>query len=103
MKRIVCLETKGIIYELDKTPNNMEGMVVKDISFKRDGYQGIFKGEDESHYLVRIENALTEKEAVFKLIPINRIVELMFVEVTEKEKKEDSCEQPTNDLTIANG
>ena len=102
MKRIVCLETKDIIYELDKTPGNMEGMVVKDILFKRDGYQGIFKGEDESHYLVRIENALTEKEAVFKLIPINRIVELMFVEVTEKEKKEDSCEQPTDDLTIAN-
>lgn len=103
MKKIVCLDTKEATYELEKTPADMEGMLVKDISFRRDGYGGIFKGEDEEHYLVRFENALTEKDVIFKLIPANRMTELMFVEVTEKEKKEDSCEQPTNDLTIVNG
>lgn len=99
MKKIVSLETKGIIYKLEETPANMEGMLVKDISFKRDGYSGIFKPENEEHYLVRIENAMTDKDVVFRLIPADNMVELMFVEVTEKGGKENSCEQPTNDLT----
>lgn len=89
-------------YEIDKTPIGMEGIVVTNISFKRDGYQGIFKGGDEEHYIVRFENALTEKDVVFKIIPANRMMELLFVEITEKEKKEDSCETTTNDLTIVN-
>jgi len=102
MKKIVCLTANDFTYELEKTPIDMEGVLVKDISFRRDGYQGVFKGKSEEHYLIKIENALTDKDVVFKLIPADNITELMFVEVTEKEKKDDSCETTTNDLTIAN-
>ncbi|KKN17034.1 hypothetical protein LCGC14_0969830 [marine sediment metagenome] len=102
MKKIVRLTTNGFTYEVDAVPIGMEGVVVKDISFRRDGYQGIFRGDNEEHYLIRIENALTEKDVIYKLIPANQMTELLFVEITEKEKKED-CETTTNDLTIANG
>ncbi|KKN45504.1 hypothetical protein LCGC14_0682530 [marine sediment metagenome] len=100
MKKIVCLIANDFTYEVGKTPVGMEDLVVTDIYFKRDGYQGINQ-RDESHYIIRIEDDSTGKDVVFKLIPAIRMTESMFIEVAEKEKKENACEQPTNDLTIA--
>lgn len=98
MKKIIRLTVNDNTYEIGETPMHMEDVVVTDISFKRDGYQGIFKGRDEEHYLIRIKDATTE-DVEFKLIPASQMIELSFIEITEEKEKKEECEITTNDPT----
>ena len=63
---------------------------VKDISFRRDGYSGIYKdGRNEAHYLIRLENELNDKETTFILIPKAEAKKITFQEEDVETKKEE--------------
>jgi hypothetical protein len=99
MKKIVHLSTVDEDYPLE---GNSHGMIIKDIIFRRDGYQGVFKCQDEAHYIIKLENPMTEKDVTYKLVPMNRLKELLFIEISErKELKENLCETAATDLTLA--
>jgi len=86
MKIITSLTVDGTVYKLNA---EIEGHVVKHISFKRDGLVGINKGTaDEAHYIVVMENRMTEKEVFFKMLPASAMDELTYIEV-EKEDPDD--------------
>lgn len=91
MKVIISLISNDITYKRD---DEMDGRIIKDIVFKRDGYAGINKGaENEAHYLIVLENRLTDKDVVFKFIPYSKMDELVFAEI---EKEEPDNEDKVN-------
>lgn len=86
MKVIISITAGLIIYKRD---DEIDGHIIKNIVFRRDGYGGINKGQpDESHYMITLENRLTDKEVMYKIIPSSKMTTLTFVEV-EKEEPAD--------------
>ncbi len=83
MKVIISITANGVVYKRD---DEIDGHIIKNIVFKRDGYSGINKGlPDESHYMITLENRLTDKEVMYKVIPSSEVNELIFVEVEKEE------------------
>jgi len=88
MKRIITqIVTKNVIINLE---DEMEGYVVKDISFFRDGLIGVNRGcKNEAHYRVTMVNAMAgEKDVKIKVIPEERREELTFADVEVEDKDE---------------
>ena len=62
---------------------------VKDILFRRDGYNSINKdGVNEGHYLIRLVNELNDKDVILAIIPKTRIRRLMYKEEEAELEKE---------------
>jgi len=62
---------------------------VKDILFRRDGYNSINKdGVNEGHYLIHLVNELNDKDVILTIIPKTRIRRLMFKEEEVELEKE---------------
>lgn len=89
-KRIIRIDFDPIDeidrYSIDAVLGEYE---VKDISFRRDGYNGINKdGVNEGHYLIRLINELNDKDTIFAIIPKTRIRRIMFKEEDVEIEKE---------------
>lgn len=83
---IVSVTTKkDVVHELDKSLN---GLVVKNIVFKRDGLVSINQGEPAggSHYLVTLEDPMNDKVVVSKVIPYTNVEEVLFIYAEKQEE-----------------
>lgn len=83
---IVSVKTKkDVTHELDKTLN---GYVIKDIAFRRDGLVSINHGSPAggAHYLVVLEDPMSDKIVVNKVIPYANVEEVLFIYADKQEK-----------------
>ena len=86
IRMIVSVTTKkDVVHELNKTLN---GYVIKDISFRRDGLVSINHGNAAggAHYLVVLEDPMNDKVTVNKVIPYDNVEEVLFVYAEEQDK-----------------
>ncbi len=85
---IVIVSAGGTVYELDK---DFDGFVIKEITFRRDGYSGIYKpSQDESHYVIGLVNSLVDKDMVHKIIPISKVDSITYIIVEDEESKTET-------------
>lgn len=94
---IVSITTKkDVVYEVNKTVN---GLVIKDISFRRDGLVSINHGSPNgAHYLVSLEDPVNDKNQVFKVIPYTSMEEILFINA---EREDDSPSETATELKRA--
>jgi len=95
---IVRVDTKkDISYEVGKAA--LAGQYrVRSIEFRRDGLVSINHGGGPNcaHYLIVLENPMSDKDIIYKVIPYDSIESLMFIEVQEEKSSDGSkYETPT--------
>jgi hypothetical protein len=85
VRMIVSVKTKkGVVHELNKTLN---GYVIKDISFRRDGLVSINHGNSAggAHYLIVLEDPMNDKDVVNKVIPYDNVEEILFIHAEKQD------------------
>ena len=86
VRMIVSVTTKkDVVHELGKALN---GYLIKDISFRRDGLVSINHGNPAggSHYLIVLEDPMNDKEVVNKVIPYDNVEEVLFIYADKQDK-----------------